>query len=758
MLDCGFQFLHSRCSSCASHLPFLILGLILLNYTTVSSCVKQSRVNCNSIPFTYQHCSFHSAGVRDLDCFLDKIKKETKCVWKPGDHSSKKTHTLIIRQHHKGKEICQKNENLTRAFEMITHYSNINITAEVYENSESTNCTKTIFRGSTFCLDRCGPPVNVSFSRHSGKLDVDVTWKMENLNSMQFYFVRYKALGKELWNESPVQSQDKKRCTVENLNPSLIYFVQIQCVVNKTCSKYPWSQTFPVPSELTTKPEIDRFEITDIAKRNGKRLIFLSWKFSSKEPYDSYSVSVGKASGEFSDQQIITHQPEIRLILSYSDFDLSIRAVNNASSSPAVSRFIPLRQDLSTFGDGRLNVTVHNNRSFTVHWKQDLIKSFVCFSVEWRKKGHKAAHMSFFEQDYNYRTLSPLREPLEPYKRYTITLHKRSEKETCNMKSINNSESTYGSTQFYFMEGTPVRAPENVSSHNTTVNSVVLKWSPIPEEDARGFLLGYTIHYMEYPMGAERNITVGVTSTSYKVEDLKNGTAYEFQISGFTKAGAGKRSEPSRFTTKNNEGHFHINLSSIIPVFAVLIAFLIFGPSIMKRTKVLVWPSIPNPGNSYTMQKIERTCELELLESITTLKVEEWDTNSLQIVEKEDGIGETFPCLRDSRDEGDAPEITRDWIQRDAEDSTEDVLYDEPTETISTLPRTNLQSSPLAFSSGYTTMEMFNQVKPQGNPANTDAEESEPESADLTVVKSGLDYLGQFSTSPVSESEMLTIF
>lgn len=50
----------------------------------------------------------------------------------------------------------------------------------------------------------------------------------------------------------------------------------------------------------------------------------------------------------------------------------------------------------------------------------------------------------------------------------------------------------------------PVRAPANISSYNVTLNSVVLEWLPIMEEDIKGFLLGYTIHYMEYhPRGTE---------------------------------------------------------------------------------------------------------------------------------------------------------------------------------------------------------------------------------------------------------------
>lgn len=34
-----------------------------------------------------------------------------------------------------------------------------------------------------------------------------------------------------------------------------------------------------------------------------------------------------------------------------------------------------------------------------------------------------------------------------------------------------------------------------------TQDSAVLRWSSIPEEDARGFLLGYYIYYSEYQQG-----------------------------------------------------------------------------------------------------------------------------------------------------------------------------------------------------------------------------------------------------------------
>lgn len=53
-------------------------------------------------------------------------------------------------------------------------------------------------------------------------------------------------------------------------------------------------------------------------------------------------------------------------------------------------------------------MTVHNNTSFTVSWKDNLIKTYVCYCVEWRKKGQKALYKSFFQNEVNNRTISNL--------------------------------------------------------------------------------------------------------------------------------------------------------------------------------------------------------------------------------------------------------------------------------------------------------------------------------------------------------------
>ena len=147
----------------------------------------------------------------------------------------------------------------------------------------------------------------------------------------------------------------------------------------------------------------------------------------------------------------------------------------------------------------------------------------------------------------------------------------------------------------------------------------------------------------------------------------------------------------------------------------------------------------------------------ELLQSLKTLQVEEWDTNSLQIVEKEDVLPAStltsmLPHLHSSEDEEDSEDMSCEWFQRDSEDPSDDIFPDDSTELVSEIERTDLQTPTQAFPTGYTTMEMFQQGMPQ--PVSTPVtQENEPEEADLTAVKSSLDYVRQFSTSPILDSE-----
>ncbi|XP_070408549.1 interleukin-31 receptor subunit alpha [Nothobranchius furzeri] len=744
----------------------LILGLMLIFFTPISP----NQVSCRSsnISAEFRHCGIHPGGVRQLDCFGHSSKiNEKNCTWESGRRASGNTYTLVVQQQSTKilqQRYCHQLRNITRLHQSIPIYRGLNMTVEIFENPNTADCTKAVFRGSPDSLLRCGPPDKVSFRRIAGKLDVNVSWQPRDKKFIKNFTARYKQPADPGWTESHLNYHHGSRLR-ESFNSSLVYVMQIRCVTNDKCVQCPWSEEFPVPSELTTQPVINSFKDTDIADKPGRRLIFLTWKFPAEELCDVYVVTVWKASGEAPLQRIKILQPEITLILSYSAYQLNISAVNNASVSPPLSHVIPQREYFNDVEDWEVNVTVHSNTSFTVYWREEIVKKYVCYMVEWSKKGHPVQYRSFYEKTENHKNFSSLTEQLEPYKKYSLTLHLRPDKDTCNMKAINDSESTYGTTHFYFLQGSPVGAPADISFHNKTVKSVVVQWSSIPEEQIRGFLLGYTIHYSEHHqkgMRTENNITVAPWINRHELGNLRNGRTYQVQISAFTSAGAGVRSAESVFKTNPN-GHFY--QTGLIIALSVVATVLIFGTPLLKRAKVILWPSMPNLGNSIAVQKIDGHGQLELLEACATLIVEELDTKSLHILEREDvslagTLPMTLPLLKTEEDVQESPEIACNWIQTDTESAAGDNLPEDTAEALLDTHRTQVHGLPLDFASDYTTMEMFQQLMPQDGVANstvTVAIEDKPE--DSTALKSmRRDYVRQFSTSPPSDSEhMVTV-
>ncbi|XP_029624960.1 interleukin-6 receptor subunit beta-like isoform X1 [Salmo trutta] len=736
----------------------LSLGVLFEYFTTLSSPLQVSPVSCGSknISSYYGHCVTSQEGVRELVCFvpLGLSRNGWECVWTPRKHIVYQTHryTLIIEQ--KMIHSCKMYANISRTSQTFNLSKKRNMTAYVFDESDPKSCTKNVFRGSPQQLVRCGPPSKVDLNRHSRQLDIQASWRKEENKYIVLYSVRYKDLKSQSWKEPPVQSKDSNRCTLGNLNSSLSYVVQIQCVANDKCTQCPWSKNFTVPPELTDKPVIEMVE--DFPQTKGSRLVIIKWKFAASDLAEGYSVTVGKASGEDPIEAFNTSRTLLRLALSHSAYHLTITAFNTAGTSPAAQRTIPPLDDKDLYG--KLNVTFNGNTSFTVSWVDDLIKTYSCFSVEWWRRGERAAYKSFYEDENNYEVIH-LEEPLELYKKYTFTLHTRPHKEPCNLKFINNSESTYGSIQAFFTEGSPISAPGNISSSNVSQSSMVLEWTAVPEEDNRGFLLGYFLHYTERLQDwtdAEPNITVDAGSTSYELVDLQSSTVYRVQLSAFTGAGMGVRSSAAYFETKPEAS---LTVSGVIAgaIVGVTLLFLVvhLGSQLLKRAKKLLWPNIPNPSNSNAIQKIDGVCDLELLELINRqmLKEEEGDSNSLHIV---DGREEMSPvgnlhrnadsCLHLNTDheESQGPSLSTIATDR-AQDPTSDTITSLPTDRRQTDPvfvsTVAHQCHPLAFQSDYTTMELFQQAMPQCVPTNTSSSslsslESQDQSSQISQARS----------------------
>lgn len=93
--------------------------------------------------------------------------------------------------------------------------------------------------------------------------------------------------------------------------------------------------------------------------------------------------------------------------------------------------------------------------------------------------------------------------------------------------------------------------------------------------------------------------------------------------------------------------------------------------------------------------------------------------DSLQIVEIEELIAASTsssmpPLLHESEDEGDSSNVIWNGIQINSGDAAGDITSYVQEQTFTDVQQTDLEASPFAFSSGYTTMEMFQQVMPQG--------------------------------------------
>ncbi|XP_020313716.1 interleukin-31 receptor subunit alpha isoform X2 [Oncorhynchus kisutch] len=737
-------------------LPYLIFGVLFGYVIPLSSLLQVSPVTCGgkNISSCCGHCVTSQEGVSELDCFgkhLSLSMISWKCVWTPIKHQTQR-YTLCIEQ----KTHCKIHENISETSQTIVLSKKFNMTAHVFDKSDLKSCTKTVFRGSPQQLVRCGPPSNVHLNRHSRQLDIQASWRKEETKYIPLYSVRYKELNSPQWKE-------------------------IECVANNKCTQCPWSEVFTVPPELTDTPVIEMVKDSR-PQTKGRRLVIIKWKFAASELAEGYSVSVGKASGEDPIETFNTSRQLLIVTLSHSAYHLKITALNGAGTSPAAQCTIWPLDDKDLYG--KLNLTFNGNTSFTVSWVDDLIKTYSCFSVEWWTRGIKAAHKSFYEDENNYEVI-PLREPLELYKRYTFTLHTRPDKETCNLKFINNSESTYGSIQSYFTEGSPISAPGNISSSNVTQSSMVLEWTSVPEKDTRGFLLGYILHYTKSPddrIDVEKNVTVDAGSTSYELVDLQSNTVYQVQLSAFTAAGMGVRSSAVYFETKSTVSQSIGGMIAGVVIGATLLLLVVnLGSLLLKRAKRLLWPSIPNPGNSNAIQKIDGVCELELLEPINKQKLEEeGDANSLHIVDSREEKSpfsnlhsNTDSCLHlnteheenqgPSKTTADSteptkvdPQINVGLCRRNTatDSSAQDPTSDTIKPTIDTrqtdpvpISAVAHQCPQLSFMSDYTTMELFQQAMTQCVPATITLEphgqSSQSEYTDSPLTRPESDYIHQ---------------
>ena len=79
-----------------------------------------------------------------------------------------------------------------------------------------------------------------------------------------------------------------------------------------------------------------------------------------------------------------------------------------------------------------------------------------------------------------------------------------------------------------------------VYGRNRGSNSIEIYWSPIPEENRHGVLLGYVVYFRRY--GSYENFTtvkVNANTHVFRITGLSEATEYEIKVAGRTSVGEG---------------------------------------------------------------------------------------------------------------------------------------------------------------------------------------------------------------------------
>ncbi|XP_036263560.1 protein sidekick-2 isoform X2 [Pipistrellus kuhlii] len=95
-------------------------------------------------------------------------------------------------------------------------------------------------------------------------------------------------------------------------------------------------------------------------------------------------------------------------------------------------------------------------------------------------------------------------------------------------------------------ESVPSSGPANVSALTTTSSSMLVRWSPVPEAERNGLVLGYKVLYREKDSDPQPRVWLveGNASLSVQLAGLGKYVLYEVQVLAFTRVGDGRPSRP----------------------------------------------------------------------------------------------------------------------------------------------------------------------------------------------------------------------
>ncbi|KAK9408504.1 hypothetical protein NXF25_007278 [Crotalus adamanteus] len=442
-----------------------------------------------------------------------------------------------------------------------------------------------------YILEKCLSPFNVNTQQLFNKLII--TW--ESPQNIVQYELQYKEAMQRTSSWIPVSVEMKAfNVTIPDVNPTASYMVRIRCIPkNNRCTVCLWTEETSVPYKLTKKLTILENTTKEISQ--GKRSLFLTWETCETKRTIGYFIHIKRIPDSF--HGIISlniKKTSLNLNLSMAAYNIKITAYNEHGNSSSVTYRVPdfmstyssklilqkkkyidfshvrVRSEFSlknilfylltfllTLIDLPGHIIISNQQNYTIiTW--NLKYNPDCLAIDW---GTGTADMK--SKCLCQNETSVILDNLQPYQLYKVMLHTLDRQS----KDLMKDERTLAMANFYAMEGVPRIGPANVTITVVDKHSAIVKWTEIPTKDCLGFLLEYRI----YCTKVANNISWDQGEFEGMVVSLCLGLI-------------------------------------IIPAITITICSLL-----LKRSRKLCWPPVPNPRDSSAMQVAEKTFPVALL-------------------------------------------------------------------------------------------------------------------------------------------------
>ncbi|CAM5113734.1 unnamed protein product [Eretmochelys imbricata] len=610
---------------------FLLLVSMALLTTDSSDCLESELPFCKQVP------DWHG----ELTCYTER-KISLFCSWLPVPCAPKTTtYTIIL-----------KWDKILRCFERTTTSTSITIERKflymnraviiwVSANYSHESYVKT--KNISIIPSKAEKCAIHSIRAHQLSNRLIIKWDAPK-KSMQ-YELQYKEArpAASQWILVPT-ANDAVNVTVSNLNSTSSYVIQLRCIPSEdhhcVCV---WSKEILVPHKLIDKPTISANETIEI--NPGRISIFLQWQITQSRNVIGYYINIERIPNSCNDrfERINVTERRVHLNLSMAYYRFNISAYNEAGESPQITYVVP--DFTATVLPGQITAIPQENNT-VVTWTPEYIPK--CFVVDWGT-GKEDMHMKIITKPMGNFTL----DHLQPYKLYKIMVHAS---DICECESFMRHERTFGVTHFYSVQGVPRTGPATVKISNIMKHSAIVKWTEVPAEDCLGFLQGYRINYTDTMKNLSLAIAVNSSTTCYLLTGLKEKTAYRVQISGVTTAGEGAQSRSQFFTTlKYDKGEFEGIVAALCLGITSTMFFLPIICSLMlRRSRKLCWPTVPDPRNSSAIQDVARISPRASQGPTSRLLLQtqtDNDTTSLHVIEEDSKASlKLQPFIEDKED------------------------------------------------------------------------------------------------------------